>query len=234
MATVLITGANGFLGYYLTQQLLSRNHRVVATGKGENRLPYKSENFAYCSLDFTSKENTVAVFATTKPDVVVHCGAISKPDECEENKELAFLINVTGTVNLLDTAAKHKSHFVFLSTDFVFSGNEGFYNEVDERDPVNYYGQTKVLAEDKVTEYLFDWSIVRTVLVYGETFSGRENIVTNTAKALQQGRPLKIFTDQLRTPTYVEDLAAGIVAIIEKRATGIYHLSGEDLRTPYQ
>ena len=82
--------------------------------------------------------------------------------------------------------------------------------------------------------YSFDWNIVRTVLVYGKTFSGRENIVTNTAKALSEKRPLKIFDDQVRTPTYVEDLAGGIVAVLEKGADGIYHLSGEDIKTPYE
>jgi dTDP-4-dehydrorhamnose reductase len=233
MQTVLITGANGFVGYYLVQQLLPKNYQVIATGKGENRLPYKDRNFQYHTLDYTSKENIATVFSSVKPDVVVHCGAISKPDECEQNKREAFLSNVTGTINLLEAAAITKAQFIFLSTDFVFSGEKGFYKEDDERAPVNYYGETKVLAEDEVMKYPFDWTIARTILVYGKTFSGRENIVTNTAKALQQGKPLKIFNDQVRTPTYVEDLAAGLVAIIEKQATGIYHLSGEDVRTPY-
>ncbi len=230
---ILITGANGFVGYYLVQQLLQNGYRVIATGKGENRLPYTDGNFRYHSLDYTSKEAVAAVFSSAGPQVVVHCGAISKPDECEQNREAAFLSNVTGTMNLLEASAACRPHFVFLSTDFVFSGDRGFYKEEDERAPVNYYGETKVLAEDEVMKYAFDWTIVRTVLVYGKTFSGRENIVTNTAKALQQGKSLKIFDDQVRTPTYVEDLASGIAAIIEKRAGGIYHLSGEDIRTPY-
>lgn len=232
--TVLITGANGFLGYYLVQRLLAKNYFVIATGKGENRLPYTGENFLYQSLDFTNKRNVAEVFAETKPGIVVHCGAISKPDECEKAREVAFLNNVSGTTNLLESAAGTRAHFIFLSTDFVFSGAEGFYKETDTRSPVNYYGETKVLAEDEVMKYPFNWTIVRTVLVYGKTFSGRDNIVTNTAKALKEGKPLKIFTDQLRTPTYVEDLAAGIVTIIEKKARGIYHLSGEDQRTPYE
>ena len=231
---ILITGANGFVGYYLVQQLLEKQYSVIATGKGKNRLPFSGEDFRYQTLDFTSKEAIHTVFAAAKPDVVVHCGAISKPDECEQNREAAFLSNVTGTINLLEASAQTRAHFIFLSTDFVFSGDTGFYAEDDERAPVNYYGETKVLAEDEVMKYPFSWSIVRTVLVYGKTFSGRENIVTNTAKALQQGKPLKIFTDQLRTPTYVEDLATGLVAITEKKATGIYHLSGEDVRTPYE
>lgn len=230
---ILITGANGFLGYYLVQQLLQKEYSVIATGKGENRLPFKGEKFSYHTLDYTNKESIATVFETTKPQVVVHCGAISKPDECEQNREAAFLSNVTGTINLLEASARCKAHFIFLSTDFVFSGEKGFYKEEDERAPVNYYGETKVLAEDEVANYPFDWSIVRTVLVYGKTFSGRENIVTNTAKALREGKHLKIFDDQVRTPTYVEDLAAGIVSMIEKAANGIYHLSGEDVRTPY-
>lgn len=233
MARILVTGANGFLGYYLVQQLLQKEQKVVATGKGANRLPFTADNFHFRPLDFTSHEKVANVLAETKPNVVVHCGAISKPDECEWNREAAFLSNVTGTLHLLEAAAACKTHFIFLSTDFVFSGQKGFYSEDDERGPVNYYGQTKLLAEDEVVKYPFAWTIVRTVLVYGKTFSGRENIVTNTAKALQEGRPLKIFDDQERTPTYVEDLAAGIVAIIEKEAKGIYHLSGEDVRTPY-
>jgi dTDP-4-dehydrorhamnose reductase len=234
MPTILLTGANGFLGHYLVQPLLQRKYVVVATGKGQNRLPFQDDDFSYQPLDFTAKENVASVFAEAKPAVVIHCGAISKPDECEQNREAAFLSNVTGTINLLEASAKQKAHFIFLSTDFVFRGDKGFYKEEDERAPVNYYGQTKLLAEDKVMAYPFEWSIVRTVLVYGKTASGRENIVTNTAKALQEKRPLKIFTDQVRTPTYVEDLATGIVAIVEKKATGVYHLSGKDLRTPYQ
>ena len=234
MQTVLVTGANGFVGYYLVQQLLEKSFRVVATGKGENRLPFNHPNLAYVKMDFTVEEEVDATFSNFQPAIVVHCGAISKPDECEQNREAAFRSNVAGTANLLQAAGMCKAHFIFLSSDFVFSGDKGSYQENDERGPVNYYGQTKVLAEDEVGCYPFDWSIVRMVLVYGKTFSGRENIVTNTAKALQQGKPLKIFTDQVRTPTYVEDLAAGIVAIINKKATGIFHLSGEDVKTPYE
>jgi dTDP-4-dehydrorhamnose reductase len=233
MQTVLITGANGFLGYYLTKQLLEKNYSVLATGKGTNRLPFRESLFTYRSMDFTSKEDVAAVFEKSKPAFVVHCGAISKPDGCEQDKEGALLANVSGTIHLLEAAAKQKAHFIFLSTDFVFDGKKGFYKEEDQRAPVNYYGHTKVLAEDEVMQYPFSWSIVRTVLVYGQTFSGRENIVSNTAKALKEGRTLKIFDDQVRTPTYVEDLASGITAIIDKNFRGICHLSGEDIKTPY-
>lgn len=233
MQSVLVTGANGFVGYYLVQQLLQKGFTVFATGKGDNRLPFIDPNFRYLPMDYTDEERIAAVFSAAKPEVVVHCGAISKPDECELEKDLAFQGNVTATRQLLSAAARCDSHFIFLSTDFVFSGEKGLYQEDDERAPVNYYGETKRLAEDDVMNYPFQWSIARTVLVYGKTFSGRENIVTNAAHSLRAGKAMKIFYDQVRTPTYVEDLAAGIVAIIEKRSSGIFHLSGEDVRTPY-
>lgn len=234
MQTVLITGANGFVGYYLTQLLLKKGFRVIATGKGENRLYVEDKNFSYQTLDFTNDEEVEKIFLKQKPETVVHCGAISKPDECELNKENAFRTNVTGTLYLLNAAYKLRSFFVFLSTDFVFDGKSGMYKEEDARKAVNYYGETKILAEDEVMKYSFGWAIVRTVLVYGKRFLNRDNIVTNVAGKLKKGEELKIFNDQVRTPTYVEDLAAGIVSVIEKKATGIYHISGDDVLTPYE
>jgi dTDP-4-dehydrorhamnose reductase len=233
MDTILLTGANGFVGYYLTKLLLEKGFPVIATGKGECRLPFKEDGFTYTSLDFTNEQQIHNVFQAHKPKVVVHLGAISKPDECEQNRRNAFQVNVSGTVNLLQQAKQINSFFLFLSTDFVFDGLKGMYKEDDETAPVNYYGETKVLAELEVRSYPFDWAIARTVLVYGRTFSGRENIVAAVAKSLKEGRTLKMFDDQVRTPTYVEDLARGMVSIIEKHATGIYHLSGKEVLTPY-
>lgn len=233
MQTVLLTGANGFIGYYLTRQLLQQSYKVIATGKGSNRLPFVNDNLIYEPLDFTNEEEVKTLLAKYKPHCIIHSGAISKPDECEINKEAAYHTNVNSTEYLLTHAAINKSFFVFISTDFVFSGDKEFYTEADERLPVNYYGHTKVLAENLVMQYAYGWSIVRTVLVYGNPASGRHNILTNTAAALQRGGLLNIFTDQTRTPTYVEDLVQGIVSIVDGRKEGVYHLSGEDKLSPF-
>jgi len=235
---VLITGANGFLGYYLTRQLLQQRHEVIATARGECRLPFAGlPGFRYASMDFTDPFAVHDVFEAYRPEVVVHAGAMSKPDECELNQWQAYLVNVEGTVTLLINAAEQHSFFVFISTDFVFDGNKAaaeMYDENDLANPVNYYGTTKQEAEEAVREYAGDWAIVRTVLVYGNPVSGRSNILTIVREKLQKGEAYSVVDDQLRTPTYVEDLAAGITAIIEKRARGIYHLSGTDVLTPYQ
>lgn len=232
---VLVTGANGFLGYYLVEQLLAKNIPVTATGKGECRLPFTHDkNFQYLEMDFTDPFSVHDVFENIKPDVVVHSGAMSKPDECESNQILAYLVNVEGTVQLLINAADSKSFFVFISTDFVFDGERGMYNEDDIPNPVNYYGRTKLEAEEAVKDYEFEWAIVRTVLVYGKNHSGHNNILKIVKEKLEKGEEYSVVDDQLRTPTYVEDLAKGIVSIIEKKATRIFHLSGKDILTPYQ
>jgi len=232
---ILITGANGFAGYYFVKTLLEQNHTIVATGKGISRLPFTDQpNFVYEEMDFTNPYSIDSVFNKYKPDVVIHSGAISKPDDCEKDQMLAYMVNVEGTVHLMMNAAEYKSFFIFISTDFVFDGKTGMYKEEDERRPVNYYGRTKMEAEDAVIDYEYDWCIVRTVLVYGKPQAGRDNILTVVKNKLEKGEGYNVFDDQVRTPTYVEDLAAAIAVIIEKRATGIYHISGEDVLTPYQ
>lgn len=232
---VLITGANGFLGYYLTEKLLKKDYDVIATGKGESRLPFDNyKTFKYVSMDFTDPFAVHDVFEKYKPEVVVHAGAMTRSDDCEQNQWQAYVTNVEGTVTMLLNAEEQKSFFVFVSTDFIFDGNKGMYSEDDKPGPVNFYGKTKLEAEQAVQEYEFGWAIARTVLVYGKPPPGRNNILTIIKEKLEKGEEYSVVADQVRTPTYVEDLAAGIVLIIEKKAKGIYHLSGRDVLTPYE
>src|SRR5215813_11644702 len=106
---VLITGANGFLGYYLTEKLLQKNDPVIATGKGPSRLPFKHKNLVYAEMDFTDPFNVHDVFEKHKPVIVVHAGAISKVDECELNQWEAYRNNTESTVTLLVNAEEYKS-----------------------------------------------------------------------------------------------------------------------------
>ncbi|MBL7740499.1 MAG: SDR family oxidoreductase [Chitinophagaceae bacterium] len=232
---VLVTGANGFLGYYLCEMLLAKNYTVVATGKGDCRLPFHDQTgFIYEPMDFTDPFSVHDVFEEHKPAAVIHAGAMSKPDECEQNQWQAYVVNTESTITLLLNAEECKSFFVFISTDFVFDGEKGMYKEDDMPSPVNFYGKTKLEAEEAVKEYKHHWAIIRTVLVYGKTQMGRSNLLTIVKDKLEKRETYNVVDDQVRTPTYVEDLAAGIIAVIEKEATGIYHLSGEDVLTPYQ
>ena len=232
---ILITGANGFSGYYITQRLLFLNHKVIATGKGDCRLPFTEDsNFIYVPLDYTDPFAVHDVFEKFQPEIVVHAGAMSKPDECEQQQWPAYIVNVEGTLTTLMNAAEQKSFFILVSSDFIFDGEKGMYKEDDDPSPVNYYGKTKLEAEEIVKEYEYDWAIVRTVLVYGKPILSRPNILSTVKEKLEKGEIYNVVDDQIRTPTYVEDLAEGIVQIINKKAKGIYHLSGKDVLTPYQ
>src|SRR5689334_13247487 len=129
---VLLTGANGFLGQYLAGQLLNKGYDLLATGKGECRLPYEpGDHFQYASMDFTDPFIVHDVFQKCRPDVVVHAGAMGNVDECEQQQWEAYRQNVESTITLLINAAEFKSFFVFVSTDFIFDGNRGMYNEDD-------------------------------------------------------------------------------------------------------
>jgi dTDP-4-dehydrorhamnose reductase len=232
---VLITGANGLLGQHLTKLLLDKNYQVVATSRGESRLPFEpSDNYSYHSMDIANAFDTYAVMNREKPDVVVHAAAMTNVDDCELQSEQCERINVQGTAQILTDAETFSSHFIFISTDFVFDGEQGNYKEEDEPLPISLYGFSKLQAESMVQTSDIPFTIVRTCLVYGNLLKGtRSNIVSWVKDSLEQGKTIQVVSDQLRTPTYVEDLAKGIALIIEKKATGIYHISGKDWLTPY-
>ena len=231
---ILVTGSNGLVGSYVVRQLLEEGHAIYASSRSADLSDFKTPNYHFTQLDFTDPYAVHAAFEVIQPDVVIHSGAMSKPDDCERNQAGAYEINMAGTVQLLLNAADYKSFFIFLSTDFVFNGKAGMHKEDDVPDPLSYYGKTKLEAEEAVREYEYGWAIVRTVFVYGKPLYGRDCFLTMIAKKLQKHEPFRIVNDQERTPTFVEDLAKGICAIVHKRATGIFHLSGKEVVTPYQ
>ena len=232
---ILVTGANGLLGQHLIQLLLtSTTHDVIASGKGPNRFPFKHERLIYQSADLAEPFDVYDLFDKCQPDIVVHAGALTQVDYCEENQEEAFKVNYNGTCSVVVKSESQQCFLIFVSTDFVFDGLNGPYKEEDEVHDVNWYGQTKWMAENVVKECTTDWAIVRTCLVYGNNLNeGRSNIINWVKENLEQGKKIKLVSDQFRTPTYVQDLAKGIVLIIEKKTKGIYHISGEEMMTPF-
>ncbi|MFM2137855.1 MAG: hypothetical protein RJA57_162 [Bacteroidota bacterium] len=227
---ILLTGASGFIGHYLAPRLLSAGHELLATGRGEapaSLLP------CFSRMDITDPASVLRHFEAFRPEVIIHAAALSQPDLCARDTAAADRVNVEGTRNLLLHASKFRSTFLFLSTDFVFNGRSGPYAETDRPDPVNHYGRTKWLAEQQVAAYPGPWSIARTALVYGRPVAGRSNLLWRVRDRLVAGESIRLANDQVRTPTYVEDLAAGLIALLERRATGIFHLSGSETLTPY-
>lgn len=233
---ILLTGSNGMLGSGLSATLSNSTHTICATGKGACRLAKElfHDRFFYQEMDITDKEKVNALVGTFVPDIIIHSGAMTQVDDCERNKSLCYSINVDGTRNLLAAAEEINARFCFVSTDFVFSGNEGPYEEKDKTGPVNFYGETKELAEQFVASSNLNWSIARTILLYGRAEpSIRSNFIYWVKENLEAKKPFKVVNDQIRTPTFIPDLVQGINLIIHKGARGIYHLSGKDQHTPY-
>jgi dTDP-4-dehydrorhamnose reductase len=158
-------------------------------------------------------------------------------DECEKHQEACYRANVLATKYLIAAAEKIQSHFIFVSTDFIFSGLNGQnpYTEEAKPDPVNYYGQTKLDGEELLKHTNLKWAIARTVLVYGLANDlSRSNIILWVKSSLEAGKQIQVVDDQVRTPTLAEDLAAGCILMAEQGATGIFNISGSELLTPYQ
>jgi dTDP-4-dehydrorhamnose reductase len=233
---ILITGSNGLLGQNLIKMLIETTaYEIVATGKGKSRSPFvRSEEYNYFSLDITDGIAVNDLIPLHKPDIIIHAAAMTQPDPCELNEVECWNINVTATRFLVSAAKSIKARFIYISTDFVFDETEGPYKETDTPNPVNYYGSSKLAAEKAVMESSIQWTIVRTVLVYGNILIGnRSNIISWVKENLENNKPIKVVSDQWRTPTYVEDLANGILLVVKKNAAGIYHISGEEGMSPY-
>jgi len=173
------------------------------------------------------QENIIKVFNSIKPEIVIHAGAVSNVDKCEENKELAWKINVEGTQKIAELSRKHKAFIIYISTDYVFSGNKGMYTESGQTKPINYYGKTKLEAEKIIQNLMSNWCIARPSVIYGsEPAAGKINFALWVLNKLRKSEQIKIITDQIISPTYNANLAEMILEIAQKRLTGIYHLSG--------
>ncbi|MGX5817293.1 SDR family oxidoreductase [Chitinophaga lutea] len=235
MMKVLITGSNGLLGQYLVQRISALpGYEVIATGRGANRLKMQ-QGYTYEAVNLLDEAAAKGLVARQQPDVIIHAAAMTQADDCERSKDSCWNTNVTVTRSLLREAEKINAFFLYLSTDFVFDGLAGPYKEDDPVNPINYYGASKAAAERIVMQSKTPWAIARTVLVYGLAEDPRRgNIITWVKQNLEQQKKLKVVTDQWRTPTLVQDLAEGCKLIADKRAEGIFHLSGKDMLTPYE
>ena len=224
---VLVTGSNGLLGQKIIYSLIERKDiDLLATSKGLNRLITKS-GYRYVDLDITKNEEVKKVFENENPDAVINCAAMTNVDYCEENQDSCWEINVKAVENLAKSCEVSKSHLLHLSTDFVFDGKSGPYNEDDKPNPLHFYAKSKLKSEEIVKKIMTNWTIARTIIIYGITDNmSRSNIVLWAKKEIENGNTINVVNDQLRSPTLAEDLAKGCISIIDKSAFGLYHLSG--------
>jgi dTDP-4-dehydrorhamnose reductase len=229
MKKVLVTGSNGLLGQKLTDLYLQKPEiMLIATGRGDNRHPIKT-GYTYESLDITDSASVQLVFEKHQPNCIIHTAAMTNVDACELNHEECTLQNVKAVKHIVNAANQTGAHLIHLSTDFIFDGNSGPYDETAVPNPLSFYGHSKLQAEEIIMSESKYWAIARTVLVYGLVSDmSRSNIVLWAKNALEKRTPIKVVDDQFRTPTLAEDLAMGCYLIEKNQGQGIYNISGKD------
>jgi len=232
---IIITGSNGLLGQNLLSLLLKEKeiYQVIGFSRGGNRSG--RDDFAYHDVDITDAKKLRTLVLGIRPDVIINTAAMTNVDACEADKENCYLLNVEAVQQLTTLCSAIDTHLIHLSTDFIFDGKNGPYAEEDAPNPLSYYGLTKLQSEEILTKSTIDYTILRTILVYGIVVEmSRSNIVLWVKESLEKGNPITIVYDQYRMPTYVEDLALACKLSIDKKATGVFHISSNQLLSIYE
>ena len=235
MKKIIITGSNGLLGQNLTTLLLKEKEKYQVTGfsRGKNRSGRK--DFKYVSIDLTDKNHLIKELNKIQPNVIVNTVAMTQVDQCEMQRDRCDALNVSVLDSLIQFSEKSNVHLVHLSTDFIFDGyKKGYYKETDLPNPLNYYGLSKLKAENKLINSNTNHTILRTILVYGKVLDmSRTNIVLWVKESLEAGKLINVVNDQYRMPTYVVNLAEACKAVIEKNKKGIFNVSSTQLLSIY-
>jgi dTDP-4-dehydrorhamnose reductase len=232
---ILITGANGLLGQKLVNQIVKDNHyELIATARGTNRLP-QSNQYLYETMDITNELEVLSIINKHVPSIVIHTAAMTNVDQCELEKENCWDQNVNAVKYLISACENVHCHLIHLSTDFIFDGISGPYNEISKPHPLSYYGESKLRAEELLFASKISYTIVRTVLVYGVALDmSRSNIILWVKKNLEEGKKINVVDDQERSPTLAEDLAIGCLLLAKEKSVGVFNIAGKEILTPYE
>ena len=233
-AKVLVTGSNGFIGSSIVEQLLNeQSYQIFGLSKGENRNPYVLPKH-YSEVNLEDKVDLEEALQNTQPDIIIHCAAISQVDKCEADPEKCYRVNTRATQLITDYADSNNVKLVFLSTDFVFDGKKKWQEEEAVVSPISVYGKSKSEAEAYIQNSKVEWAIIRPILVYGFSKTAmRSNIFTWVYQSVKENCEIEVVTDQLRTPTYIQDVVLLVKDILKTNSKGIFHIGGSEKISVY-
>ncbi|MBN2366529.1 MAG: dTDP-4-dehydrorhamnose reductase [Calditrichaeota bacterium] len=226
MKKVLITGTNGLLGQALVNEL-EKKYQILPTGQ-EEKSPIPMNNDIYECFDITNFSQCKNLINEFAPDVIVNAASYTNVDDCERNKEFCWQVNVKGVENLAQLARRYDIHLLHYSTDYVFDGKNGPYDENEKPLPLGYYGKSKLASENVLRQIGCPFTIIRTCVLYGTGREVKKNFFLWSLENLREGSPIKVVTDQYNNPTLAEDLASGSMLVIDQAAVGLYHMAGNE------
>lgn len=225
----LIIGGTGVIGNKIVQHLLLKKEDVMFTFLN-NRQIFENSYL----LDIQDSVKTKNLIKKIKPDIVIHCAAISNIDLCETNKELAESINVLGTKNIVEGCLEVNAKIIYVSTSFVFDGKRK-YTENDSATPSTFYGQTKLKGEQIIQESNLPYLILRTDQPYCWIEKWQHtNSVIRVINSLKNNKKFFEIEDWFNVPTYVPDFVNATMKLIESKKEGIFHVSGTDFINRYE
>ncbi|MBY6837707.1 MULTISPECIES: dTDP-4-dehydrorhamnose reductase [Clostridium] len=208
---ILVTGANGQLGYDVIKELKKRNIECIGTTRKE--------------LDITNYNEVSKYIEELKPECVIHCAAYTAVDKAEDEEEICRKVNVYGTENIAKACREVDAKMIYISSDYVFDGAGDKPHEIDENpNPLSVYGSSKYNGELKVKSYLKKYFIVRTSWVFGLNGS---NFVKTMLKLGKEKEILNVVSDQIGSPTYTVDLAKLLCDMAVSEKYGIYHATNQ-------
>lgn len=212
---VLVTGANGQLGYDVVKELQKQNIECYGALRQD-----------FDIVDFEATENFIKNYM---PDAVIHCAAYTAVDKAEDEQGLCYLVNASATENIAEICKKINAKMLYISTDYVFDGTKDDFYEVDDKpNPINVYGKTKLLGEQAVQRILNKYFIVRISWVFGEHGN---NFVKTMLRLGKERKEINVVADQYGSPTYTADLAPLLVEMIQTEKYGVYHATNEGVCT---
>ncbi|NEQ59862.1 MAG: NAD(P)-dependent oxidoreductase [Moorea sp. SIO4A1] len=226
---LLVTGASGFLGWNLCQ-LAKEKWDIYGTYFTQK---IDIPGISLVKADLREFQDMKHLFAEIQPAGVIHTAAQSKPNFCQTHREESYSINVTASINIARLSADYDIPCVFTSTDLVFDGLNPPYLETDPVSPISYYGEQKVMAEEGMRSHYPKVAICRMPLMFGITPPTASSFIQPFLKILREGRPLSLFTDEIRTPVSGTTAAKGLLLALEK-VQGLVNLGGKERISRYE
>jgi dTDP-4-dehydrorhamnose reductase len=220
---ILIIGASGLVGGNCLRYLSTQNHDCIGT-----YFSYPAKDTVYYdTLNIENPDNFD--LDSFVPEVIIHCGALTHVDYCEQHPEESERLTVQSTQNVIEIARKFSSNLIFISTDYIFDGENGPYDEEAIANPISVYGRHKWEAEELIKKSNLHHIILRITNVYGDEERGKNFVARIVEQAIKgQHLTLKLPVDQYATPINAHDIARAINLLLKDDQQGIYNIASTD------